>query len=177
MPRKPLPVPMKHCKHCGAILTRKRFNGRLEDRSAFMRRKYCDRKCMAAAMEGKIKVLNARNSRKQATKTRSKSCAHCGSGSRLQVHHRDGNPLNNEPSNLVTLCASCHMRLHWQDWKKTKYPQRHCLHCDKPARHRGLCNTHWTRYRKYGNPLLRRERRNGEWVWFMDASKSDQLIL
>src|SRR5690606_6935812 len=151
------PVPPKHCEACGAELKRKRMNGRLEDRAVFMRRKDCDRKCMARLMEGRIKVINATNSRRQAAKIRAKQCANCGSGSRLQVHHRDGNPLNNDPSNLITLCASCHMRLHWQEWKRTRYPTKPCLHCDRPARHRGLCDTHWTRYRKSGNPLLRRE--------------------
>ena len=26
----------------------------------------------------------------------------------LQVDHKDGNHLNNEPENLQTLCANCH---------------------------------------------------------------------
>jgi hypothetical protein len=30
----------------------------------------------------------------------------------LDVHHRDGDKTNNEPSNLMTLCASCHRELH-----------------------------------------------------------------
>ena len=29
-----------------------------------------------------------------------------------QVHHLDGNPANNHQSNLVCLCAGCHLRLH-----------------------------------------------------------------
>ena len=29
----------------------------------------------------------------------------------LDVHHRDGNKSNNEPSNLMTLCATCHREL------------------------------------------------------------------
>jgi hypothetical protein len=29
----------------------------------------------------------------------------------LDLHHRDGNPDNNDPANLMTLCAFCH-RLH-----------------------------------------------------------------
>jgi 5-methylcytosine-specific restriction endonuclease McrA len=29
-----------------------------------------------------------------------------------QVHHLDGNPSNNHPSNLVSLCAGCHLRMH-----------------------------------------------------------------
>lgn len=26
----------------------------------------------------------------------------------LDVHHRDGDPFNNDPANLETLCANCH---------------------------------------------------------------------
>lgn len=29
----------------------------------------------------------------------------------LTVHHIDGNPANNEPSNLVVLCSPCHLRV------------------------------------------------------------------
>lgn len=42
-------------------------------------------------------------------------CEHCGcdgTGTRLVVHHRDGNPTNNAPSNLITLCDSCHKLVH-----------------------------------------------------------------
>jgi len=28
----------------------------------------------------------------------------------LTVHHRDGNPANMEPENLIALCAACHLR-------------------------------------------------------------------
>ena len=38
------------------------------------------------------------------------SCVVCGELMRntLDTHHLDGNEKNNDPSNLVTLCASCH---------------------------------------------------------------------
>lgn len=28
------------------------------------------------------------------------------------VHHKDGDPINNHPSNLVTLCHRCHKLVH-----------------------------------------------------------------
>ena len=44
-------------------------------------------------------------------------CEHCGHphdynvnhGFILTVHHRDGNPFNNDPSNTRALCQRCHM--------------------------------------------------------------------
>lgn len=40
------------------------------------------------------------------------SCSSCGSRKNLMVHHKDGNRKNNEPSNLQTLCWSCHEKRH-----------------------------------------------------------------
>ena len=40
-------------------------------------------------------------------------CERCGAksdaGIRLDVHHKDRNPYNNDPSNKLTLCCPCHM--------------------------------------------------------------------
>lgn len=37
-------------------------------------------------------------------------CAWCGSNERLDVDHVDGDRTNHHPSNLRTLCHSCHSR-------------------------------------------------------------------
>lgn len=43
-------------------------------------------------------------------------CERCGAkreaGSRLEVHHIDRNPYNNDPSNKLTLCDRCHKYVH-----------------------------------------------------------------
>lgn len=43
-------------------------------------------------------------------------CGRCGfvpqSLVQLDVHHKDGNHSNNDPSNLETLCANCHRLEH-----------------------------------------------------------------
>lgn len=47
-------------------------------------------------------------------------CARCGYDeikSSLHVHHIDRDRDNNNPSNLVLLCANCHMGLHHSAWE------------------------------------------------------------
>lgn len=47
---------------------------------------------------------------------RKDACELCGATleevPRLVVHHRDGNATNDVPSNLITLCDSCHKFVH-----------------------------------------------------------------
>lgn len=46
-------------------------------------------------------------------------CSKCNSRKNLCVHHKDGNRLHNEPSNLICLCKKCHQQLHWK--QRIKY--------------------------------------------------------
>lgn len=39
-------------------------------------------------------------------------CEICGTKDNLEVHHKDCNRTNNFPSNLITVCESCHQRIH-----------------------------------------------------------------
>ena len=39
-------------------------------------------------------------------------CKICGSKENLEVHHKNSNRENNNPENLITLCESCHLRVH-----------------------------------------------------------------
>jgi hypothetical protein len=144
---------VKHCRKCGALLTRKMFGDTLEDLGAFKRRHFCGRACMAEWMEGQTKVPNKRNGRRQGKKQRKEACEECGTIEGMIIaHHRDENPLNNEPSNVVTLCQSCHMKGHWREWKKTTRRPKQCKYCDKPARRNEMCPMHATRMRRHGSP-------------------------
>ena len=54
------------------------------------------------------------------------TCQECGvkchnsKKAKIQCHHMDYDTKNNNPSNLITLCASCHAKTNWkrQDWIK-----------------------------------------------------------
>jgi hypothetical protein len=71
----------------------------------------------------------------------------------VSIHHVDGNPANNEPPNLMTLCGSCHTRWHWQHGRRAR-PRAHlnCSACGASARpwehmKRGMCSLHYQRQR------------------------------
>lgn len=164
-------APVKHCNHCQSVLHRKRFNKTLEDYGRFVKRKYCNRACMAAAMEGVIKNPTPHNGRRQAMKMVKDACEMCGrmkTTTRLYVHHKDGNPLNNKPENLQTLCGSCHSRMHSPNYQATLGRKRQCSHCSKPVVRNDLCGTHLTRFKRYGNPLLKKFKIGSEWVLRVD---------
>lgn len=154
MPRKADPI--KNCAFCGKALHRKQINGRLEDRAVFLKRKYCDRTCMAHAFLQQDATLAAL--RQRAREFRGNQCEACGAQEGLQIHHKDSNPANNQSGNLMTLCGSCHMKWHWthgkQPWKK----QAACKICGMPARRLGMCQKHYQRYRKYGDPCLTKKK-------------------
>lgn len=103
----------KICPVCGKRFKRKRFGKRLEDYTRFQNRVYCSKSCSAH------RRMNDQNRNRKcfhslARKHLEEYCAICGSTERLQVHHWDKNIRNNSPENLETLCATCHMKLHWR---------------------------------------------------------------
>lgn len=102
--------PEKYCQTCGARMERKRYNGRLEDRGVFLRRRYCCRSCANTKESVTKDALHWR-----ARKHRKPNCETCQTENDLHVHHIDRNPANNDPMNLMTLCSSCHLKLHWQE--------------------------------------------------------------
>ena len=159
MPKKDDPV--KFCKHCGNLLVRKRINGRLEDRATFIRRNYCDRACMAAAMVKDTPTVAGL--RWRAARHRGDLCEICGTGERLQVHHLNGDIADNDSPNLMTLCASCHAKWHWENGKTLPKRQPVCIICGAPARKLGMCQKHYQRYKKYGNPYLTKTRVGQSW--------------
>lgn len=83
------------------------------------KRKFCSKDCHNEAKRKKLfrdsptfkngKSFFARI----AVETRDDPCSICsGMGRNRQLHHIDGNDMNNQRSNLISLCGSCHTRIH-----------------------------------------------------------------
>lgn len=141
-----------YCKYCGKKLERKRFGKRLEDFNVFKKRKYCNRICMRMAMlkigshkqEYRVAHQTAVNIMKLQTIER--KCSICGKIGKLDIHHKDGDYQNNNLTNLIYLCRSCHMKQHRKKGV--------CKICGKPIKGLGYCDKHYQRYKKYGDPLF-----------------------
>jgi hypothetical protein len=100
-------TPDRVCEYCGKRFNRYRYQGRIEDRGAFMRRKFCSLPCA-----NRRKQVGRQGWLWRARRFRSKACGACGIRIRLQVHHADGDITNLSPANLQTLCVWCHRFLH-----------------------------------------------------------------
>lgn len=147
------PTPERFCLYCGKKLERKRYGKRIEDFKVFNNRKYCDKECMR---KGFIKkdgngqqwspAHHSARSIVYTIENRPRVCELCGSDKNIDIHHKDGNHLNNATENLMAVCRSCHMKLHSS--------KQRCKICGRVADGgRGLCNMHYIRWRKYRNPL------------------------
>ena len=155
-----MPEEPRRCAQCGKALERKRFRNSLEDFGRFMTRKYCDQTCMARAFERDTISTH----RKKARRYMREACDACGGTSHLQVHHLDQNTANNDPSNLTTLCASCHARWHWRNGKRALRKRSVCVVCGQPEHGLGYCQKHRQRFRKYGDPCLTKIRDGSRYV-------------
>jgi hypothetical protein len=92
-------------------MQRKRFNGRLEDAGAFRRRRFCSISC-ATFRQHATEPPTVAAARKRAHKRREEGCEACGVVTECDVHHIDGDPMNNVDGNLQSLCPNCHAFWH-----------------------------------------------------------------
>ena len=98
------------------------------------------------------------------SKALKKRCERCGANSSLCLHHIDGDRTNNSLENLLTVCAACHTRLHWETGKEPW--RRHSASCDvcgRPAKRLGLCETHRSRLLRHGSPYLKKVKIGRSW--------------
>jgi len=149
MPAHRKETPLRYCENCETKLERKRLpNGDLEYLIHFKRRKFCNRTCMGQTFDSRhSQDVGWSTAHYHARKiVEAGSCIRCGKPDALDVHHLDGNHLNNDPLNLERICRSCHMLGH----KKRGI----CSICGKPQKGLGFCEKHYQRFKKWGDPLL-----------------------
>lgn len=158
-PRKPDPI--KNCRQCGAIMSRKVYKGTLESMLAFSRRVYCNRKCMAASMVQSTVTRSgyAQRARKMmADKTH--ICSVCGTNENVTVNHINRDWSDNSLENLELVCMSCHMKKHWSEPDRLyDHPKAAvCVICSNPNSRtkNGYCEKHWQRIRKWGHPHMKK---------------------
>lgn len=109
------PTIICNCAHCGAIIGRKKTDYIRSKTKRF----FCGKLCYSQyrRKNAKDKVSQSRYyARKQFWSEydrRNTVCSHClGNVGKLEVHHRDNNPLNNAIDNLEGLCLDCHIGYH-----------------------------------------------------------------
>ena len=119
MGRPRIQEPSKTCQYCGTPLARKRYGKQLEDMGCFVRRMFCSLSCANSRRDKTVAGYRAEAYRIP----KAKMCEMCGSKLNLHHHHRDQDIRNNATANLQTLCASCHLKLHWREigFKKRQY--------------------------------------------------------
>lgn len=147
MPLKPTPV--RYCAECAKKLERKRLpSGDLESLHHFNRRKFCDQRCMAASFDRRhSQDVGWSTAHYHARKIVPMGpCSRCAKPQAHDVHHKDGNHLNNSPENLERICRSCHNLVHKQKGS--------CAICGKPQKGLGYCSKHLQRLKRHGDPHL-----------------------
>jgi len=111
-------LPRPHCLYCGAVC-----KGR--------ERTFCSHKCRGAYDAGKSRsdLIGNQHAFKEANATTWAQykrmqrlcspgpCSECGSIKDSVIHHKDHNPSNTTPENLVRMCRACHMKHHYKEIK------------------------------------------------------------
>ena len=109
MPQRRKPDPEKFCERCGEKLFRKQYGKNLEDRTVFLRRRYCSLHC--ANLRGTW-GQSSRAQNRISQKFQKDCCESCGKTEYLHVHHINENWKDNRLENLITLCIGCHLGGH-----------------------------------------------------------------
>lgn len=89
-----------------------------------------------------------------------KVCGHDGRRWRLETHHLDGDPTNNDRANLRKLCSKCHGRMHGGMGPGRARRLCDVDGCDRVHWGRGLCQVHYMRdYRERVQGKARKTKR------------------
>lgn len=113
----------KYCEFCGKSLKGMRD---------YYRRRFCSQQCFGKLRQ--TQAISPNSGRKRAQKLfKMKTCLKCGDTQNLQRHHKDGNPLNNDPLNVGILCRVCHKNIHVSNgtWSTGPAKLNTCSVCGK----------------------------------------------
>ena len=94
---------LKSCRTCGGTMFRKDYGARLEDLTAFSKRRFCSLSCANTRT-----TLTKHGYSWRARKHLKGFCEACGTTQYRQAHHVDQDKSNNTPENIQTLCKFCH---------------------------------------------------------------------
>lgn len=172
-------APDKICEACGATFNRKRYgDGKtLEDMGRYRTRRFCSQSC------GNTKTVVTKDALHwRARKFKQAACQECRRTDRLHVHHLDRNPANNAPTNLTTLCATCHLKRHWREDRQFRVGQlqrrepQPCVMCGElfhprhsriqtcsPMCKAALLSTRTTEFRQRTGVSTRQRSTDGRW--------------
>lgn len=166
---------MKHCLYCNKELSQNQRNNT-----------YCSVECSIKAkkdkkindwLNGKFDGLRGKNSlsttiREYLLETRNYSCELCGWNKinpttgkvPLDIHHKDGNYLNNNIDNLQVLCPNCHSltpnykSLNKSDRERLQNRKNYCIDCGTEISQDALrCRTCEGKHRVTKKPVSREE--------------------
>jgi len=98
---------IKYCLYCGGELKRRKNEASVTFRS----RQYCNHNCYSKDLLKEDPADNTRYRRLQNSREK-KYCVVCGITENLHNHHIDKDLKNESDDNIVTICASCHTRVH-----------------------------------------------------------------
>jgi hypothetical protein len=67
--------------------------------------------------------------REKCLSEKGESCKLCGAEDNIQIHHIDGDKLNNDLDNLAPVCTGCHSKIHsgaegFEEWTERILPKR-----------------------------------------------------
>lgn len=133
VPPKP-DIPGKTCKVCGAPLTRKRYPNSMESYGAYLAREHCSQSCANSRAE-----VGRSGHHWRARKHLKDACENCAATEDLHVHHQDRDSSNDDPSNLQTLCDSCHLKLHWREDRDKRLASNSMLANAQPPKACVIC--------------------------------------
>ena len=103
----------RQCLQCGRELTRNIYReGTWESMRSFSTRKFCGISCYVKYGKARCSGDSINSIYRRAKKNKKEKCCICGHAENLHLHHVDKNFHNNDPSNLMTLCQSCHHDVH-----------------------------------------------------------------